>query len=690
MKRLLLTRIGLTLAVLSAVSNVWGQSSAFVYQGHLTDGANSANGFYELRFALYDALSDGTIVGGPVTNSVIVTNGLFSVPIDFGAAPFTGANRWLEIGVRTNGVTDPFAVLSPRQPLTPVPYAVYAFGSGSVSWSNVNNIPFGLSDGVDDDTTYSAGIGLDLTGTQFRVRFGGTGSLSTAARTDHNHDMNYWKLTGNSGTATGMNFIGTTDDQPLEFRVNNQRALTLGSQGKLVGGSGNNLAMNATYSAILAGQFNTNESHNCSIAAGLRNYIGTNSAYSTIGAGGENKIGAESWYCTVAGGWRNEIGTNSLYSVVGGGRINTIGTNSLRSTVAGGSLNDIEANADASVISGGYDNNIGANSKYSTIAGGYSNDIGADSVYSTIGGGWQNDIGTNSEYSVISGGLNNNIAPNTPFSMVAGGQLNDIGTNSEASAISGGYDNNIAANSAYSNIAGGLLNDIGTNSTHCVIGGGFNNTIGNDAIYASIPGGDGNFATDHAFAAGHRAKANHSGTFVWGDSADTDIVSTNANSMTLRATGGYRLMSAVTGAGVYLAPGTGSWTSLSDRNAKENFAAVDVRGVLEKVAALPVCTWNYKTQSSSVRHIGPTAQDFKSVFGVGDSDTGITTVDADGVALAAIKGLNEKLEERQRELQTQLKSKSAHIEALQRGNELLEQRVGKLERLLTALTTEPR
>ena len=55
--------------------------------------------------------------------------------------------------------------------------------------------------------------------------------------------------------------------------------------------------------------------------------------------------------------------------------------------------------------------------------------------------------------------------------------------------------------------------------------------------------------------------------------------------------------------------------------------------------------WNYKTQDRAVRHIGPTAQDFKAAFDVGESDTGISSVDADGVALAAIKGLNQKLEE---------------------------------------------
>ena len=159
-----------------------------------------------------------------------------------------------------------------------------------------------------------------------------------------------------------------------------------------------------------------------------------------------------------------------------------------------------------------------------------------------------------------------------------------------------------------------------------------------------VIGGRLNSATNHAFAAGNRAKANHTGAFVWGDSINADVASTNSNSVTMRAFGGYRLFTAFDG-GAFLAPGDGSWTAMSDRNAKENVQPVDTRGVLEKVAALPVSTWNYKSQSSDVRHIGPMAQDFKAAFGVGASDTGITTVDADGVALAAIQGLNEKLQE---------------------------------------------
>lgn len=152
--------------------------------------------------------------------------------------------------------------------------------------------------------------------------------------------------------------------------------------------------------------------------------------------------------------------------------------------------------------------------------------------------------------------------------------------------------------------------------------------------------------------------------------------STNNNSMTLRAVGGFRLFTdsgATTGA--RLAAGGGSWTSMSDRNAKENFAPVNPREILDKVAALPVQNWNYKSQPAETRHIGPTAQDFKAAFGVGESDTGITAVDTDGVALAAIQGLNQKLEEERRQ-------SAARLERLEAENAGLRQALRELtERL---------
>lgn len=90
----------------------------------------------------------------------------------------------------------------------------------------------------------------------------------------------------------------------------------------------------------------------------------------------------------------------------------------------------------------------------------------------------------------------------------------------------------------------------------------------------------------------------------------------------------------------------GVWTNNSDRNAKTNFESVDGRAVLEAVADMPITTWNYNAEGETVRHIGPMAQDFHAAFGLGNSDTSITTIDADGVALAAIQGLYEVVQEK--------------------------------------------
>lgn len=89
----------------------------------------------------------------------------------------------------------------------------------------------------------------------------------------------------------------------------------------------------------------------------------------------------------------------------------------------------------------------------------------------------------------------------------------------------------------------------------------------------------------------------------------------------------------------------GVWTNASDANLKENFKPVDGEALLQKIDQLPISQWNYKVESDDVTHIGPTAQDFKAVFGVGTNDKTISTIDPSGIALAAIKQLSKENEE---------------------------------------------
>jgi hypothetical protein len=148
------------LACALATVPAFGQTSvgtAFTYQGRLTDGGSPANGAYDLRFVLLTADVGGSQVGPILTREdVTVTNGLFSVSLDFGASAFTGEARWLEVAARPGASTGVFSILSPRQELTPSPNAVF---SQKTPWTGITGIPAGFADNTDDDVLGSLTCG---------------------------------------------------------------------------------------------------------------------------------------------------------------------------------------------------------------------------------------------------------------------------------------------------------------------------------------------------------------------------------------------------------------------------------------------------------------------------------------------------------------------------------------------------
>ena len=277
----------------------------------------------------------------------------------------------------------------------------------------------------------------------------------------------------------------------------------------------------------------------------------------------------------------------------------------------------------------------------------------------TIAGGGQTGGGNNvtAKFGAVGGGLNN---------MVSGA----------SGTVSGGENNNVMA--AAATISGGSQNAAsGQGAT--VAGGNGNSANGNGAFVA---GGASNSAGgNYSFVAGHHASSRaDAGAFVWGDdSSSSDVRPTAANQFVARSSGGVVFYTNPTlNSGVVLVPGGGSWASLSDRNLKEHFSSIDATEVLAQVMQLPIATWNYKSQSVDIRHIGPAAQDFFAAFNVGDDNRHITDIDEGGVALAAIQGLNQKLE-------AELKSKDAQLAEQQRVNERQEQEIGKLTQAVEQL-----
>jgi Chaperone of endosialidase len=238
----------LFLALLPAPVRLLAQGTAFTFQGRLIDGTNAANGAYDMRFYLRDALAGGSPVG--ITNTVApvaASNGLFTVTLDFGAAAFTGASRWLEIGVRTNGSSGAYATLAPRQALTPAPYAIMAGnaaslgGQGSTAYvakagdtmTGALNLPQGgIKVGASQlvTTGSNVGIGTATPAAQLEVS-GPTGTQERVTDITSGNSLVLQAGTGSNMKVTAYNY--TTGAVPLYLGVDGANTILNSGGGNL-------------------------------------------------------------------------------------------------------------------------------------------------------------------------------------------------------------------------------------------------------------------------------------------------------------------------------------------------------------------------------------------------------------------------------------------------------------------------
>ncbi len=326
-----------------------------------------------------------------------------------------------------------------------------------------------------------------------------------------------------------------------------------------------------------------------------------------------------------------------------GGTANFLGTTdstALEFRVGNSRALRIEPQPSPNLIGGVSDNRVTSGVMGAVIGGGGSSSMVLD-LYNSVTDG----------YGTVAGGMNNHVG-------------DDMGTTVDKSygAVGGGGHNR----------ARGLAS---------TVSGGWTNWASGD--YATVSGGSDNRAGgQYSFAAGRRAKIaqDHHGAFLFADHLEYDFNSAGADEFAVRATGGVRFVSEVgtggdPGAGVVLKPGDSQWQNLSDRDAKENLVPVDGKAALARLLALPLSTWNYKAQDPSIRHMGPMAQDFHAAFGLGNDERYIGSLDANGVALAAIQGLYEIVWE-----------KDVRILSLEQRNADLEGRLKALESLVEKLT----
>jgi hypothetical protein len=219
------------------------------------------------------------------------------------------------------------------------------------------------------------------------------------------------------------------------------------------------------------------------------------------------------------------------------------------------------------------------------------------------------------------------------------------------------------------------------------------------AQQSSFAVGEDNTASGAASVAmGYHAHTNaRQGAFVFSDRSSVDTLRAGVNhSANWRVSGGFRVFTSSnlstgvtiqsgsvtsnwgqsnavisTSTGAYLST-SGVWTNTSDANRKHLFENVAGEDVLTRLRSIPIRSWSYRSDAEDIRHLGPTAQDFRAAFGLGNDDVTIGTVDADGVSLAGVQALDRRTLAQQ-----------AEIEALRAENADLRARLERIEALLT-------
>jgi len=521
--------LGVCLVMLvTSVTEVSGQTTAFTYQGQLTDAGAPANGNYDLRFGLFDAAMGGAPVGTAQTvPAVPVSNGIFTVQLDFGAGAFPGANRFLEIEVRPIGGSG-FTTIAVRQQLNATPYAIQARNAQQLDGVLASQYVKSISSG-------QVGIGTVTPQAKLEVSGSWNGEHGQLTLSGHRPTI---RFTGDADSGNQSWLLHLGDDGPLGFYrrtgiASYENVMSMAPTGNIHIGTGG-------------------------VDRATRLFVG----------------GGPLW---TSAGWRGSLGLDNATAI--GWDANSSGQRFAIGQSSGGLYF------------------FRTNSAFGSMA----NPANYDMVISDSG-----NIG---------------IGTITP-------------TSAKLHADGGGAYGGVHATTGGSNVPGVYGGSSGLDGTG-VIG-----EANNGSLAYGVWGKSTNGHGVHASSQGGYAVYTDGRVHVGGPLEVTEH-------LTVAFSGFFD--------GHVFAKG---FENNCDRNVKANFSAVEPRTILHKLAALPVQTWNFRNEDESVRHVGPVAQDFHAAFELGHDDTHISTVDANGVALAAIQGLYQIVQEKDGEI-ARLEAQSA-------------------------------
>ncbi len=474
-----------------------------------------------------------------------------------------------------------------------------------------------------------------------------------------------WNLTGNAGTNPSNDFIGTTDNKPLIFKTNNilSGKIEPGPNNVFFGqsaGLNNTSGNNNSFFGHLSGGANTTGSNNLFAGhfSGTSNTTGSGNAFAGHAAGRENTTGNRNTFLGEDAGINNTTGNQNTLVGNGAGRDNTtasglvaIGLDALSSNTTGYNNVAIGTAALKNAVNtqkqvaigdsalyfstGSFNTATGSKALYSSTTGFENTANGVEALYSNTTGLTNTAVGYYSMRLNTSGNANTATGKNAMYSNTAGNNNSATGYSSLSANTTGNSNSAFGYNSLYINATGDFNTAIGESALRYNTTGSNNTAIGYDA-------GPQPFVPNlvNTTCIGDEARVTTSNTMVFGNG---DVVHWAFGSDATQASQAIQVgTNSTNGNGAFLTIG-GTWTNTSSRKKKEDFSDINGLELLQKIQKMPVQKWKYK--GTNEYHIGPVAEDFYKLFGLGTDDKGISTVDPAGIALAAIQEQQKIIEQ---------------------------------------------
>ncbi len=398
-------------------SPLFAQNSVFTFQGKLNDGGSPTNSSFDMDFKLFDSLAGGTQVGSTISlGSVMTVAGIFTVQLDFGAAAFSGGDRWIEVSVSPAGQNN-FVTLTPRQKLTSAPYAVQSLSAAIAGDSlNLGGVP--ASQYVTTADPRLSDARLPLPGSNDYIQ-----NNTNTPQPGVNFNL------GGTGSANILN-------AQTQFNLSGQRFISAAANGNLLIGTG-------TGASITTGERNVFVGLN----AGAATSFGVGNSFFGDSAGIQNLTHDNSFFGDSAGrsntsGTQNSFfGASSGYSNVGGNHNSFFGNGS------------------------GFNNTTGSENSFFGMTAGNSNTTGNSNSFFGFEAGRQNGIGNNNSFFGNRAGGNNFAGESNAFVGGFAGRLNSTGSSNSFVGASAGFNNTSGTSNLFAGASAGIINSTGNNNT---------------------------------------------------------------------------------------------------------------------------------------------------------------------------------------------------------------------------------